>query len=137
MRRSEARETLRAVEELVEQLNQEADLVVVEGRHDEATLRNLGLEVAVVKIASFKGPLALLVDEISEKFRGKRVSLLLDFDEAGERLTKRLLQELSGRGLQVDITTREKLRELLCYLGFRTIESIAALKRRAYPRRGR
>ena len=137
MRRSEARETLRAVEELIERLNQEADLVIVEGRHDEATLRSLGLEVDVMKIACFKGSLALFVDEISERFRGRRVSLLLDFDEAGERLTKRLLQELSGRELQVDIATRERLRELLCYFGFSTIESIVALKRRAYPRRGR
>ena len=133
----EAREVLRVVEELVERLNQEADLVIVEGMHDEAALRSLGLETRVLRVSSFKGTLIELVDELAEKFHGRRISLLLDFDEAGERLTKRLLQELSGRGFQVDVAVREELRRLLSYFGFKTIESIAALKWRAYPRRRR
>ena len=124
-------EALRRVKELVEQLNSEVDLVIVEGAHDSKALKLMGLSKPVLEISKSKKPLFEVVDWVVERFRRKRVALLLDFDDEGEKLAARLISEFSQRGVAIDLEVRESFRGILKNVGVKSIEGIALIKRAA------
>jgi len=110
----ERRELVRELKEVTQEMNRELDLVLVEGKNDRRALRQLGLEVKIIK-ASRLQPFRLQGTE--------RVSILTDFDHEGQKLRKRLLQRLDSKA-RIDKRFRKKLGELLGRYGRRDIEAI-------------
>ncbi len=80
-------------------------IVLVEGKRDKMVLEKFGIEN--VKQLKSK-PYHTVADEISNRYSG--VVLLMDFDEKGEQISKKLSRILRIYGLKVDTSFREKLR---------------------------
>lgn len=105
-------------------LNEEADLILVEGPHDAKSLRMLGALGDIIEVSSFRKPLTTLVDWVVGRYRGKCVAILLDFDKHGEELCHRLGSEFSERGVRIQTSARDVLREILARLGFTSVENL-------------
>jgi 5S rRNA maturation endonuclease (ribonuclease M5) len=99
-----------ALEKIIARLNDEVspdDVVFVEGIRDSNALRLAGFRGRIVTLNRRGGERAL-VDEMA---KARRVFLLLDLDEEGERMMGRLMKRLSEMGFAVDTSLRETLRK--------------------------
>ncbi|MBI4363097.1 MAG: toprim domain-containing protein [Euryarchaeota archaeon] len=117
------------VEELIAEMRGDVDAVIVEGAHDMRALRGYGFDGPILMCASTRLPESEFVEWVAARHR--RVSVLTDFDRQGTHIHRRLAHKLERRGVRVDRRYRQSLRELLRGTGFRTIESLHGLKRRA------
>lgn len=131
-RRSRLYWLLKEVEGLMYDASLNIDLLIVEGIHDEKTLRALGYEGVIVRYCDSRLSIHEFAEEVSHKFNGCSVAVLMDFDEEGRELSKRLEVELEARGLKVERYLRRKLIELIKGEGIKTIEGLSFLKKRLY-----
>jgi len=104
---------LEEIKRLVKILNEEIDLVIVEGKRDKRALEKIGVKVMICTLFSLKEEL------IPE---GSRVLILTDFDREGKKLHARLMRELKGR--KINEWLRKEFSRVLGLYGRRTIESI-------------
>jgi len=97
------------IEKLIEKLKQESEivttLIIVEGDHDVQALLEIGIEQNVV---AFKGHSQTEICDQASKF--KKVIILTDFDRYGEELAKALYENLSSRGIKVDLSYHRKFK---------------------------
>ncbi len=87
---------------LIEDLRHDADMgkiIVVEGKKDVASLKKLGISGRVLAVKSGRGT---LVDVLSELSFVEEVILLPDFDPAGHRLLKKMVEELEHMRVKAD-----------------------------------
>ena len=117
-------ETYRELENLASEMNFAVDAVIVEGPHDQKTLRRLGCTKPILQ-ASHRPP-SDLVDFTVKHY--SNVAVLTDFDEEGINLDRRLSQRFQARGVAVDRFYRRRFRKLLKTAGISTIEGIYTLK---------
>ena len=96
------------VDKLIARLNNE--ILVVEGKRDEAALRDIGVTGDIVIAV---GNIERLVNRIASKCRGEPAVILFDFDETGNERTSQLSERLIHEGFPPDIATRKTLRRLL------------------------
>jgi len=113
---------------VIEKINYGVSLVIVEGSHDEAALRKVGLRTPVVGFSKSGLPVFAFVDEIVKDYKGLTVLVLLDFDEKGTEMAERISRELEEKGVKVERFFRRTLGELLVREGNRRIEEIRLLK---------
>jgi|GEM_PF-587764 5S rRNA maturation endonuclease (ribonuclease M5) len=102
--------------------SEEGSCFIVEGTKDEKALRSIGVKSPIVKVS---GPKSLF-DRL-QHVRCKRVIVLVDFDKAGERIVKQIVELTRGR-LDVDLSLRRKLCSLL-KKDLKDIEGLEALIR--------
>jgi 5S rRNA maturation endonuclease (ribonuclease M5) len=97
------------IENLLESLKQESEvvtnLIIVEGNNDVQALQSVGIEQNII---AFKGNSQTEICDIASKF--KKVIILTDFDAYGEELAKKLYENLSSRGIKVDLNYHRKLK---------------------------
>jgi len=97
------------IEKLVEILKQESEtvttLIIVEGNNDIQALQEVGIEKNVI---AFKGQSQTDLTDWAAKF--KKVIILTDFDPYGEELAETLYENLSSRGINVDLGYHRKLK---------------------------
>ena len=115
---------------IIEKINYGVSLVIVEGSHDEAALRKVGLKTPVIGFSGSGLPVFAFVDEIVRDYKGLTVLVLLDFDEEGARMAERIMRELEEKGVKVERFFRRTLGELLVREGIRRLEEIRLLKLR-------
>ena len=101
--------------------------IIVEGKKDEDTLRELGVEGMIVTVKTGGKSFLLAAQEI-EALGASEVILLLDFDRRGREGTKRLQENLERGKIKVNIQFWRELgglvgREIQC------IESLTAYLR--------
>jgi 5S rRNA maturation endonuclease (ribonuclease M5) len=93
------------VRKFVKHLNSEKySVIVVEGKHDSAALRKLGLSGKIIEFHSFNG----LVKFADFAAKYKNIILLLDGDRKGKYLTKRIIGLLEHR-TKIDLSFKKKL----------------------------
>lgn len=119
MKVRERKELVRDLKQVAQEMNHKLDLVFVEGKNDKKALRQLGLEVEIVKASRFK-PSLLQGSE--------QIAILTDFDHEGQKLRKTLLERLQTKA-EVDKRFRKKVGKLLGHYGRRDIEAINNLLR--------
>ncbi|MCS7098603.1 MAG: toprim domain-containing protein [Candidatus Methanomethyliaceae archaeon] len=124
-------ELLWEIKSIIESMNSTLSLIIVEGKNDERALREFGLRIATYRFRESGLSEAIFVDEISRVFRGKKVAILLDFDERGQRMAENLSRELEERGVKIEHYFRKILRELLIKEGIRHIEEIESIRKKA------
>lgn len=125
-------ELLTRITELIKEMDVYVEAVIVEGAHDEITLRTLGFKRPIIKYAALKVNEAVLVTNIADKYADRVIAVLTDFDSNGEATCKRLTAKLQSLGVKVDSFYRRRLKDLLRPIGINAIESIYSLKRRCY-----
>ncbi|MCS7132392.1 MAG: hypothetical protein N3F65_02570 [Nitrososphaeria archaeon] len=92
--------------------------IIVEGKRDEEALRRLGINGEIILMKSIRGLRRRL-----ENRNLRRIILLLDLDNEGERLLKLLKKSLEGVVREIDVTYWKKLR-VIKKMGFTEIESM-------------
>lgn len=97
-------------------LVQNETLVVVEGKKDKAALNKLG----VTNIITLNRPLFAIVEKISNS-GVKEIALLVDMDNEGRKLYKKLRSDLSYHGVKINNTLRYFL---LRKTGLKVIEGL-------------
>ncbi|HDO20765.1 MAG TPA: hypothetical protein ENG81_04540 [Candidatus Bathyarchaeota archaeon] len=109
---------------LLEKIDGNVDAILVEGVRDEKALRRIGVKTEILRINMYGMNILNLVEYLEEKYRGKRIIVLSDFDNEGLRLNRRIEVEIEGRGVKVEKSLREKLRILMAKYGKRKIEEL-------------
>jgi len=125
-------EVLTKIIEVIREMNVSVEAVIVEGVHDETTLRALGFKRPIIKYAALKVNEAEFVTKIANRYAGRVITVLTDFDTNGEATCKRLTTKLQSLGVKVDLFCRKRLENLLRPIGITTVESIYSLKKRCY-----
>ncbi len=93
---------------LIDELREFEGAIVVEGRRDEVTLRNLGVRAEIIRLSRL--PLAEVALKASEYHD---VMILTDFDRKGEELFRKLLTYMAGYRCTVDSRTRMRFMSLI------------------------
>ena len=111
------RQALEAVEKVIAELNEKAAdaedkkeslfLIVVEGRRDVVSLRNLGIKPEIEIRMCANKPIAEFCEEIAET--RKEVVVLTDWDRKGGILASALKSQFQNLGVDCDGSYREKL----------------------------
>lgn len=99
--------------------------IIVEGKRDVLALRRLGFIGEIITVHSGKG-LYEFCQDISEMFN--RVILLIDWDEKGDILYKKLSDNL--KGLWEEFSSLREMIKVLCQKDIRDIEAIPVLLKR-------
>jgi 5S rRNA maturation endonuclease (ribonuclease M5) len=106
---------------LLDEIDEVADAVIVEGQEDDRTLRHLGIRKPIFRASSSRSQTDLFED-LAKNFR--KVIIITDFDREGRSLNRRLTNALEKRGLTVEKALRKRLGKLLGQLSILTIESL-------------
>jgi 5S rRNA maturation endonuclease (ribonuclease M5) len=117
-------ERLKEVLEALYEVNKRIP-IIVEGKRDVRALRKIGLVGDIIALHSGKG-LYEFCDDISERFH--KMILLIDWDEKGEDLYKKLSDNL--RGLWEEFSAFREIIKILCQKDIKDIEGIPALLER-------
>lgn len=99
--------------------------VVVEGKQDEACLRQLGLKGNILKIHVGR-PLSEFSLDLSQRF--DKIILLTDWDARGDQIHERLVRDLEADWAIYDVF-RQGLRDL-CDPDVREVEHVEGFLRR-------
>jgi len=94
--------------EKIRELANEGIPILVEGKRDEEALRTLGVEGRIIKVS--QQSLNTLIDQL-HKYR--RVLILTDFDEKGEKIAKTLSSLLEIEGTIPIYEMRNELKHAL------------------------
>lgn len=124
-------EIYRDLESLAYEMNLTLDAVIVEGTHDKATLKSLGFKIPILQVSCGR-TFNQIVDDMVEKF--KKVAVLTDFDEEGERISRKLTELMERGGVKVDSFYRNSFKKLMKEAGLTTLESIYTLKQELFSR---
>ena len=93
------------IAETIDSLREESargTLILVEGKKDVETLRNLGVEGPVLTVKTGGKSFLDVISEL-EKAEVSEVALLLDFDRRGRQGTSRLKHSLESVGIKVNL----------------------------------
>ncbi|MEM2896497.1 MAG: toprim domain-containing protein [Candidatus Bathyarchaeia archaeon] len=85
--------------------------ILVEGRNDKFTLRQLGVHGKIFEIKSHGENLFAFLDRLLNEI--KALILLTDFDEEGDELAFSIIDELSRRGIKVNDRIRKGLKKMV------------------------
>jgi len=94
--------------------------VIVEGKRDKEVLYSFGF----TKIFTINKGLY----ETAEKFEGKKIIILTDFDQEGRKIAKKLNLFLQSLGCKVDRETRRKIGLMFTRLRIKKIEELKSLR---------
>jgi len=90
--------------ELLLEISKEEVPIVVEGLKDVAALRQIGLIGPIITLVGQS--IVSLADKLADF---NRLLILFDFDKQGKRLTRKLTEQLQGRGLIIMQDVRQTL----------------------------
>ncbi len=114
---------LEALEELTSLLEEaEAELVLVEGKRDEAALRALGFRGRMEVSSHVREIPHDTANRLAQQAR--RVLILTDFDREGSSMAGRLSKLLEGESVVVDRGLRRRIGSVMGVLGVKTVESL-------------
>jgi 5S rRNA maturation endonuclease (ribonuclease M5) len=109
--------------QLLNTLSEERVMIVVEGIKDITALRGLGLTGPISMLAGHN--IVSLADELADV---PRLLILFDFDRRGGQLTRRLIEQLEGRGVSILHRERHQLRRAFCWR-VRVIEGLKQIEK--------
>ena len=97
------------LQDLLEQSGRDGAVIVVEGKHDVASLRNLGICGKIVPLGG--QPLLNFADTLA--CGSDSVIVLTDWDRRGNELAQRIVRYLQPYAVVVDTSLRDRLRKLV------------------------
>ncbi|TRO55632.1 hypothetical protein E2P64_06790 [Candidatus Bathyarchaeota archaeon] len=109
--------------QLLINLSEDGVTIVVEGIKDITALRGLGLSGPIYMLAGHS--VVSLADELANI---PRLLILFDFDRRGGQLTRRLTDQLEGRGVSILHRERHQLRRAFCWR-VRVIEGLKGIEK--------
>ncbi len=113
--KAELEEMLAVVEKLKQEMD-EATVILVEGLRDKQALQQLGIMGRILSLHEFK-------KEVGAYLNAERIILLLDFDEEGIEMYKRVKTRLEQQGFKVENFYHNRFRGMRRF-GVYTIEEM-------------
>jgi 5S rRNA maturation endonuclease (ribonuclease M5) len=113
--------------EALKKLDENVDLIIVEGKRDRYALRKLGCKTNIIALGDTHKPILTLIEDLNMKYMGLKVAILTDFDEEGEELNKKIERILEGSSLKVERTLKDRLRKAMLEENRRRIEELIGL----------
>ena len=110
----------RVLQDLIE-MSDDGAVIVVEGRNDESTLRNLGICGAIESPCG--QPLLHFTDSLASNYDS--VIVLTDWDRRGNQLSAQIVRYLQSRDVAIDTDLRSRLKKLVQ----KDIKDVQGLKR--------
>lgn len=101
-------ERLESIEEIILELQALADtgaIIVVEGRRDVASLRQLGIN-GEIRLAS-QQPLLEFTEQLSKS--GKKIIVLTDWDKRGGMMARKIIDDLLFHGITPNTDIRSRI----------------------------
>ena len=118
------REIYFELEKLASEMNYNVDVAIVEGPHDQKTLKLLGYTNPIITCSKIS--LSEISENIAEKFTN--TVILTDFDQEGKTLNKKLIKLLEAKNVKVERFYRLRFQKLLQKAKIFTIEGIYSIK---------
>jgi len=115
------------LKEILKSLDEAVDLMIVEGKRDREVLKMLGCKSQIIAIGEVHKPLLEIMEEVKERYRGSRVAVLMDFDEEGEKLNRKIERILEGCDLIIEKTLKNKLKRAMLEEDRRRIEELIGI----------
>ncbi len=129
-------ERLESIEEIILELQALADtgaIIVVEGRRDVASLRQLGIN-GEIRLAS-QQPLLEFTEQLSKS--GKEIIVLTDWDKRGGMMARKIIDDLLFHGITPNTDIRSRM-GILVRKSIKDIESLNTyVNRMRYELQGR
>lgn len=129
-------ERLESIEEIILELQALADtgaIIVVEGRRDVASLRQLGIN-GEIRLAS-QQPLLEFTEQLSKS--GKEIIVLTDWDKRGGMMARKIIDDLLFHGITPNTDIRSRI-GILVRKSIKDIESLNTyVNRMRYELQGR
>jgi 5S rRNA maturation endonuclease (ribonuclease M5) len=129
-------ERLESIEEIILELQALADtgaIIVVEGRRDVASLRQLGIN-GEIRLAS-QQPLLEFTEQLSKS--GKKIVVLTDWDKRGGMMARKIIDDLLFYGITPITDIRSRI-GILVRKSIKDIESLNSyVNRMRYELQGR
>lgn len=94
------KELLKAIEELKDKAR-EGWVIVVEGAKDREALRKIGVDGEIITFSGFLST--------AEKLKDKKVVILTDYDDKGEKIERGLQRALLSYGKTADVELRRRI----------------------------
>ncbi|MEM2123215.1 MAG: toprim domain-containing protein [Candidatus Bathyarchaeia archaeon] len=99
----------KAIQDLRDRSN-EGIPIIVEGRNDADSLKEMGIKGRILKI---KGSSMCLHDFIYSLRSEEEAIILTDFDREGDEIASELTEELTGIGVKADNRIRRRIKRLV------------------------
>ena len=129
-------ERLESIEEIILELQALANtgaIIVVEGRRDVASLRQLGIN-GEIRLAS-QQPLLEFTEQLSKS--GKKIVVLTDWDKRGGMIARKIIDDLLFHGITPNTDIRSRI-GILVRKSIKDIESLNSyVSRMRYELQGR
>lgn len=112
MSKLEDMERLERLEELIQELRQQSDegaAIIVEGKRDRNALRELDI-TGPIRLGTQK-VLLEFCEEVAREYR--KVIVLTDWDEKGDKLARLMAEFLNNAGASVDIDIRQRIKAMV------------------------
>ncbi len=110
----------RVLQDLIE-MSDDGAVIVVEGRNDESTLRNLGICGAIESPCG--QPLLHFTDSLASNYDS--VIVLTDWDRRGNQLSAQIVRYLQSHDVAIDTDLRSRMKKLVQ----KDIKDVQGLKR--------
>ncbi|MCR6624301.1 MAG: toprim domain-containing protein [archaeon YNP-LCB-024-027] len=126
-RRKEIIEKRMEIIEALKKLDENVDIIIVEGKRDKYALRKLGCKANIITLGEAHKPLLTLIEDLNIKYTGLKIVILMDFDEEGEKLNKKIERMLEGSSLRIERTLKDRLKKAMLEENRRRIEELIGL----------
>jgi len=106
------RKRLELIDELLEELlcfSREGNIILVEGKRDQISLRKLGIEGKIELVTHH--PLTYICENVAAT--GKEVVILTDWDRRGMILEKKITEHLDHYGIKIERQLRKRILSLV------------------------
>jgi len=122
MNEAAKKDTLERLKLLLSEIEQNVDLILVEGQRDVEALRSLGYAGSVATCSRF----CVNYAELAEMIAGEndRVLVLTDFDQGGNELNARFSELLERMGVVVEKGLRGQVARLMAALEVHVVEAL-------------
>lgn len=116
------------LKEIIDDVNYRVAVVLVEGIHDEESLRKIGVKRPIMRFCDFMLPTFSFVESIANDYKGQTVLVLFDYDEEGRKLAQKIGTGLEEKGVKIERFLRKEMADLLVREGVWRIEDAYTLK---------
>ena len=116
------------LKEIIDDVNYRVAVVLVEGIHDEESLRKIGVKRPIMRFCDSMLPTFSFVESIANDYKGQTVLMLFDYDEDGRKLAQKIGTQLEEKGVKIEHFLRKEIADLFVREGVWRIEDAYTLK---------
>jgi len=119
------------INDLICDVNYRIAAVIVEGANDEKALKDFGLKRPVIRYSDSKLPTFAFIEELVSGYRSQTLLVLVDFDSEGEKIARRMSNDLETRGVRVEQFLRKQFASIFRREGILRVEESQRIIKKA------